>query len=347
MGSGRCNEHALFRSNGIRQDPGIRSCPSSGCVITPDNSSPISCFLATFFINALGQSIQDTHINSYVAVWGDYTKMGISHAVYGFGAFSSALVSTQFSMLDRWMFHFIVSLALALLNISTLVYTFIFKTEDECLAQTGREPVEKNPDGPEIRMKQLLSFKVVPLLAAFLFFYVGLEFTMGSWISTYILEELNGSQSVGCVAAGFFAGLTFGSVVLLWVNEKIGERRVVFLYMALAIGLELVVWLIPSRFGSAVAVALVGALLGPLFPITMNHASRVLPRWMLPAAIGWIAGVGQVGPAVLPLMTGVFAEKFGILSSRRLLVGMMATLAALWAIVLARSRLDWCLTCFG
>lgn len=72
-------------------------------------------------------------------------------------------------------------------------------------------------------MKQLLSFKVVPLLAAYLFFHVGLEFTMGSWISTYILEELNGSQSVGCVAAGFFAGLTFGSVVLLWVNEKVRD----------------------------------------------------------------------------------------------------------------------------
>lgn len=32
------------------------------------------------------------------------------------------------------------------------------------------------------------------------------------------------------------AGLTLGRVVLLWVNRKVGEKRVVFIYAALAIG---------------------------------------------------------------------------------------------------------------
>jgi hypothetical protein len=60
--------------------------------------------------------------------------------------------------------------------------------------------------------------------------------------------------------------------------------------------LELVVWLVPSLIGGAVAVSLVGVLLGPFYPIAMNHAGRILPRWLLTGCIGWIAGFGCVIP---------------------------------------------------
>ena len=37
------------------------------------------------------------------------------------------------------------------------------------------------------------------------------------------------------------AGLTVGRILLLWVNKKVGERRVMFMYAALAIGYDLIV----------------------------------------------------------------------------------------------------------
>ena len=78
--------------------------------------------------------------------------------------------------------------------------------------------------------------------------------------------------------------------------------------------LELVVWFVPSLIGDAVAVSFVGMLLGPMYPITMNHAGRVLPPWVLTGAIGWIAGFGHSGSAVLPFMAGALSSKFGIKS---------------------------------
>jgi len=76
--------------------------------------------------------------------------------------------------------------------------------------------------------------------------------------------------------------------------------------------LEIVVWLVPSLIGGGVAVSLVGVLLGPIYPITMNVAGRTLPKWILTGAIGWIAGFGQAGSAALPFMTGAIANKAGI-----------------------------------
>ena len=46
----------------------------------------------------------------------------------------------------------------------------------------------------------------------------------------------------------------------------------------------------------------------------MNHASRVLPPWLLTGCIGWIAGFGQAGSAVLPFLTGALAGNVGIKS---------------------------------
>ena len=74
------------------------------------------------------------------------------------------------------------------------------------------------------------------------------------------------------------------------------------------------VWVVPSLIENAVAVALVGMILGPVYPILMNHTTKILPRWLLTASIGYIAGMGQAGSAVLPFLTGVLASRFGIAS---------------------------------
>ena len=68
----------------------------------------------------------------------------------------------------------------------------------------------------------------------------------------------------------------------------------------------------PSLVGDAVAVAIIGLLMGPMYPIAMNHCGRVFPRWLLTGAIGWVAGSGQAGSALVPFMAGAIASKAGI-----------------------------------
>ena len=74
------------------------------------------------------------------------------------------------------------------------------------------------------------------------------------------------------------------------------------------------VWVVPSLIENAIAVSCVGLLLGPMYPIFMNQTTAILPRWLLTGSIGYIAGVGQAGSAVLPFITGILASRFGISS---------------------------------
>jgi hypothetical protein len=78
--------------------------------------------------------------------------------------------------------------------------------------------------------------------------------------------------------------------------------------------LELVIWLVPSLVGGAISVSFVGLMLGPIYPIAMNHAGRVFPPWLLTGSIGWIAAIATAGAAVVPFITGAIASKTGIKS---------------------------------
>ncbi|OSC97784.1 MFS general substrate transporter [Trametes coccinea BRFM310] len=306
---------------------------------------PFPVFVMGYAVNGFGLALQNAGANGYVASLKDNaaTKMGILHAIYGAGALSSPLVATQFAQLSHWSFHYLVSLGIAISNVILLIAVFRFKNQETCLAEIGQTPsheslTEGTDNNNSSKYTQMFKLRALHLMAFFILTYVGVEVTLGGWIVTYVIKLRGGGPSSGYISSGFFGGLTLGRVGLLWVNKKVGPRRAVFIYAILAIGLELVIWLVPSLIGGAVAVSFVGALLGPIYPIVMGHAGRVLPQWLLNACIGWIAGFGQAGSAFLPFLTGVLASRVGIKSLQPLLVSMMGLMIVLWALVPSASR---------
>lgn len=73
-------------------------------------------------------------------------------------------------------------------------------------------------------------------------------------------------------------------------------------------------WLIPSLLENAVAVALIGVFLGPIYPIVMRLTGRLIPYSLVGGSVGWVTGFGQTGSAILPFITGTLASKFGVQS---------------------------------
>ncbi|KAF9256760.1 MFS general substrate transporter [Marasmius fiardii PR-910] len=303
---------------------------------------PFPVFVLAYTINGVGMAIEDAQCNGFIVALqkNPETKMGLLQGVYGFGAFAAPLVSTQFSQLDQWNFYYLCSLGIAIVNTVLTILVFRLKDQDVCLAEIGQPHAEpkQNQDENHGNFRQILSQRNVHLLASFLLVYVGVEVTIGGWIVTFIVRERNGGPDAGYISSGFFGGVALGSILLLWFNKTVGETRAMFIYFALAIGLELVVWLVPSLIGGALAVSFMGFLLGPVYPVTMNYAGRTLPRWILTGSVGWIAGFGQAGSAVFPFMTGALAGKYGINSLQPLLVAMMVAMTILWGVLCVSGR---------
>ncbi|KAI0631011.1 MFS general substrate transporter [Trametes polyzona] len=295
---------------------------------------PFALMCIAFVLIGFGLSLQNSHANGFVASsrYHVSTKICLLHATYGFGALVAPLISTQFAEQKHWSFHYMISCALYILNTIVLWVVFRGKRQEVIKAEVDDLNVDPNAIDSN-KYKQIFGIREVHFLSVFALIYVGTEVTIGGWSVTYVQEKRNGTANSGYISSGFFAGLMLGRIVLMWLNRKIGERRALFLYALLAIQLEVTVWVVPSLIENAIAVAFVGLLLGPMYPILVNHSTKILPRWLLTGCMGYIAGVGQAGSAVLPFITGLLASRFGIASLQPFIVSMMSTMIVIWALI--------------
>ncbi|KAK0430882.1 MFS general substrate transporter, partial [Armillaria borealis] len=305
---------------------------------------PFPVMVLAYALAGFGGALQNAQGNGLVGSLKEHktTKLNMLHAAYGAGAFVSPLVATHFSYERHWSYHFIISAGIAVSNSVVLALVFRFKTQQVLLAEAGQATGESDVAGSRAAnlYKSILNINAVHFLAIFALIYIGTEVTVGGWIVTFIINERKGGKSAGYISSGFFGGLTLGRLCLIWFSKKVGEHRAVFVYTLLAIALELTVWFVPSIIENGVAISFVSLLLGPMFPILVSHATRILPACLLTESVGWITGIGVSGSAALPFITGLLASRYGIRSLQPLVVSMMCTLAGVWALVPRARRVD-------
>ena len=75
----------------------------------------------------------------------------------------------------------------------------------------------------------------------------------------FLVSVRNGDPTkVGYIASGFWTGFTLGRVALADITHRLGERRMVFVYTALAVAMQLLFWLVPDITINAVTVCFLG-----------------------------------------------------------------------------------------
>jgi fucose permease len=94
--------------------------------------------------------------------------------------------------------------------------------------------------------------------------------------------------------------------------------------------LELIFWLVPQFYVSAVAVSLQGFLLGPLFPAAIVAATKLLPRHLHVSAIGFAAAFGGSGAAIFPFVVGVIAQAKGVQVLQPVVLALLGVILGLW-----------------
>lgn len=63
---------------------------------------------------------------------------------------------------------------------------------------------------------------------------------------------MSGGAFSGYLSTFFFFGLTLGRLVFIPLNRRLGEKLVTYIYTSVAIGMEVVFWLVPSLVGNAI-----------------------------------------------------------------------------------------------
>jgi len=124
-----------------------------------------------------------------------------------------------------------------------------------------------------------------------------------------------------------------GRFVLTHFAHKMGERLAVFILIAGAAAFQLLVWLLPNIIGNAVAEAIVGVFLGPVYPCVMAILSKLLPRSIQIVSLSFAASMGSSGGAIVPLITGLMSQSLSTVVLHPIVLISFAAMTVGWALL--------------
>ncbi|KAI1211195.1 MFS general substrate transporter [Annulohypoxylon truncatum] len=294
---------------------------------------PYPVLVISFMLAGFGNGICDAGWNAWIGNMARANELlGILHGLYGAGAVLSPLIAT--TMITKanlpWYAFYYLMIGMAALEVVVSVSCFWTATGREY-----RESLAKHSDSSKGSLKEALlknpGARVTWLCALFLLGYVGLEVALGGWIVEFMIQVRKGAPfASGMTATGFWLGLTIGRFVLGFITPKIGEKLAITIYLPVTMGLELLFWLVPQFYVSAVAVGLQGFFIGPLFPAAIVAMSKLLPRHLHVGAIGFAAAFGGSGAAVLPFAVGAIAQAKGVQVLQPIILALLGVILIFW-----------------
>ncbi|CEL51696.1 Bypass of stop codon protein 6 OS=Saccharomyces cerevisiae (strain ATCC 204508 / S288c) GN=BSC6 PE=1 SV=1 [Rhizoctonia solani AG-1 IB] len=332
--------------------------------------APFPAMIVGFGFSGVGISLLSGQYNAFVASQKSAGRyLGWLHGFYGVGAFASPLVGqTLLARGWEWPRFFIISVCLGCLNTVLIAYTF-HTTQEEFREEKAKaiEILHQEPEDIELEerggetttsrslrrrsrsrsagersaMRMTLASPVVWVFAIFLCTYTGSETTTGGWIVSFLLKERNADpDTVGYVASGFWGGLAVGRLLLGQMSPYIGlkrEKHLVHIYIGVALLMTVLVWKVPSFVGNAFCTAIVGFVLGPIFPTSLSLATKLLPTEIHMTALATMSSFASIGSALYPFITGVLANAKGVAVLQPMMLGILSVMAGLWCFFPTRS----------
>ncbi|KAI4737044.1 MFS general substrate transporter [Aureobasidium sp. EXF-12298] len=297
---------------------------------------PFPVVVIAFLLLGLGLALNLALNNVFCANLANSTViLGASHGSYGLGGVVGPIMAT--ALVSRgvlWSRFYLITLGLRVICFFCTGWAFHnYEKEPSSLKMGNRIPRragEAQPTKMQM-MKRALNSKVTIFAMLFIFSYQGSEVSTSGWVISFLIEARGGDPAkVGYVTAGFWGGITLGRFVLSHLAPRIGEKRFVYILTVLSIAFQLLVWLIPNIVGEAVAVSLLGLLLGPVYPCATTIFTRLMDRDVQMTALSFVSSAGSSGGAVAPFLTGLLAQAVGTFVLHPICIALFVVMVGCW-----------------
>jgi FHS family glucose/mannose:H+ symporter-like MFS transporter len=244
-------------------------------------------------------------------------RMGAALALLNFswsaGSVACPLLAAQF------LRHATASSAFVLVGIVALPFAFVPLLGD-------REDLHASaaPGPAPAGMKEATTIAYFAFLA---FLYVGIEATVGNWMSTYASRATAWTFAGSTLAvAVFWAALLVGRALTPVVLTRVPEQRLYRISVVVTIAGVLVLLSAHTPLTILSGAAVTGLSLAPLFPLIL---ALFLAEIGASNNAGWVFAVAGLGGAVLSWLTGIVSSDTGSLRIGLLVPGSAALLMLL------------------
>lgn len=187
----------------------------------------------------------------------------------------------------------------------------------------------------------LLANKVVWAAGLALLFYIGLEVSMGSWITTYMKSIGASDEKASGVLSAFWIALMAGRLAASQIVQPGMESNLIALAAVVATASILMMIRVRSHALATLAIVIVGLCLAPMFPtivgLTFRHFAPELHGGidLRGSVFGSIFAIGLVGGTVIPAWIGSYSQGKSIQQSLNIAVA-ASILLVVFGVVLGR-----------
>ncbi|KAL6360899.1 hypothetical protein LRP88_04359 [Fusarium phalaenopsidis] len=227
---------------------------------------PFYALVVAFAFIGLGAGLKNASWNGFISGFKNSNELlELLHGFYGLGATILPLISS-FLLSYGWKWYMLYYILVGLVSVDLALSTYAFRKHNAkaYLVKHGlQEQATENAARATSQNLTLHCFKnkVVILCSFYLLAYVGSEVALGGWLVTFMMKVRHGSAfKSGIVTSGLWAGITLGRICLGFVTGRFfnSERVAVIWYLAAAMALELMFWLIRNFVSSAICVSFLG-----------------------------------------------------------------------------------------
>ncbi|KAI0533617.1 major facilitator superfamily transporter [Xylaria digitata] len=304
-------------------------------------AAPFPAIVVGYFFIGFGSALNQAIGNVFTANLKNGTVLlGCLHGSYGIGGIIGPLIATSIvSNLgeNAWSRFYFLTISFSVVCAAFYLWAFwnyeneTSATEMLTVTSTGQSAT---PRAEISAMLRAFKSRVVLLGATFIFAYQGAEVSISGWVISFLIATRNGNPSaVGNVTSGFWGGITLGRFALSPIGARIGEKRFVYFLTVGAAVFQLLVWFVPNIIGEAVSLAIVGLLLGPIYPCAATVFTRNLSRQEQVSGLGVISAFGSSGGAVAPFTTGLLAQAAGTFVLHPIAIGLFGAMLVCWFVL--------------
>ena len=264
------------------------------------------CFWAIPY--GLGAGAVDAALNNYVALHYASRHMSWLHCFWGVGAAAGPyIMSYALTSGAGWNngYRIISVIQIVLTAVLFASLPMWKKRTDE--AENGEETKSKGIIGS-------LKIKGVPLVLVMFFGYCALEATAGIWASSYLVEyKGTDAETAARFASLFYIGITVGRFVCGFVADKIGDRNLIRIGLAvIAAGLVMIMIPAQNNITALCGLIVVGIGCAPIYPSVIHATPANFGKENSQAIIGIQMASAYVGTTFMPPLFGVIAENISI-----------------------------------
>jgi len=254
----------------------------------------------------LGAGAVDSGLNAYVATHYESRHMSWLHCFWGIGALSgplilSFLLSRDHSWRDGYLTIAIVQAVLVVLLI------FAVPLWDKVRARSLGDRLREEPSERPLLFP--LKIKGVKLALIILFFYCGIETTMGLWGGSFLfkIKGLDAASTATWVSL-FYASITVGRFITGFMTYRLSNNDLLR-WGGLIVLAGVILLLIPAPLPiTLIGFLLVGFGCAPIYPCMLHETPVRFGAENAQAIMGFQMAVAYIGSSILPPLFGFIAS---------------------------------------